>query len=177
LILGDAKTFLQHYDLISSSVVVRDQLSNTLGNSLGVLDSLSFTPGLVTFITWSLIGLVTFSTVQALVRASGVIEYERELGSNRYVHPQNFSQKSYWRHIVADALASFGLSVSLVVVATLYVVFVVPTGLTYTQQFIVHASLAHLLNLLLGMLTILIGTGLLYLLLKVVVWHHRYTQR
>jgi hypothetical protein len=175
LVAGNAKIFLQRYDLISSSAVVHQQLSSTVGSGLGVLDSYSFTPGLVTFMTWGIIGLFTFSLVQAFVRASGVIKFEREVGSNRYVHPQNFSQDSYWKRIVTDSAVSFALLVLLGVVAMMYLLFVIPVGFIYAQRFLLHAQVGTIVSLLLGVFTVFVGTAILYLLLKLVILHHRFS--
>lgn len=177
LLVGNAKFILQRYGLIGPSALVQRQLAHGVGSGLQYLDSFNITAGAVNFIIWSLVGLVGFSVVQALLKATGIIRFERDLSSNRYVHPQNFDRKVYWRHIVTDAAISFILLALLAAVTALYVVIIVPTALNYTQQFIISSDMSHLGSLAIGAVTAFAGTFVVYALWKLVVWHHRASVR
>lgn len=173
LVAGNAKVLLQKLGLISSSSVVSQHVSSTVGNSLVTFDSYSITPGLVTFITWSIIGLVTFSIAQAFVRASGMIKFEREVSSNQYVHPQNFKRDSYWKNIATDTVVSF-VSLSLLAVGfTMDVLYVLPTSFTDIQRFLLDPSTTNAASLAVGIVAVLASTTVVYLLFKVVAWRHR----
>lgn len=177
LIVGNARIFLERYGLIGSSAEIHRQLTSQVSSGLSVLDSFTVTPALVTFITWGMIGLVLFSIIQAAVRASGIVRLERDLSSNRYVHPQNFDRGVYWKRIATDAVLSFVLLALLVAAAVMYVVFAVPVGFAYVQRFLLHISLPHTFDLLAGLFTIFVGTALLYWLIKLAVWHHHLANR
>jgi len=176
LIAGNAKLLLEHLGIIDSSVVVRSQLVSHVNDGLKTIDSLNATPAFVTFITWGIIGLVLLSLLQALYHTSRTLEYERELGTNEYVHPQGFNPKGYWRHLAVNTIVSLCLFSAFIVAAALFVLFVVPVGFAYTQQLIIDPSLQNIGTFLLGAFTIFAGTALLYLLGKVLVWHHRVSQ-
>jgi len=173
LLAGNAKLLLEHYNLISSSTVVGQELSDRFTSGLGVLDSFSLTPGLVTFTVWGAIGLIVFSLAQAVLRASNALHYERDLGSNRYVHPESFSRERYWQRVAQDSLASFGLLCLLAVAGGFYLLCIVPVSFFYLQGFLLHLSLSRLMNALLGIFTAFAGTLGLYIILKLVLWHHR----
>jgi hypothetical protein len=177
LIAGNAKVLLQHFGLINSSGVVGERVSDTVGSGLRVLDTFNATPGVVTFITWGVIGLILFSLVQTFVRASGYIEFEREVGSNRFVHPANFSRRRYWRTILLHAFLSFGLIILLLIYAALYVLFVVPVASLYLQRVLIVSDPSRLLDLALCIFVTGAGTFVLYFILKAVLWQHRISQR
>jgi hypothetical protein len=173
LIAGNAKALLEHFGLISSSDVVGDRVSTTVGSGLKVIDAFSATPGLVTFITWGIIGLILFSLVQAFIRASGEIEFEREVGSSRFIHPANFRRDRYWRTILFNAFLSFGLIVFLLISIVLYILFVVPIASLYLQRFLILSTASRLLALLVSLFIISVGTFALYCILKAVLWQYR----
>jgi hypothetical protein len=156
---------------------VHDQLAHRVASGLDVLDNFTFTPAIVTFVTWGLIGLVLFSLVQSLMRASGTLQFERDLSSNRYIHPQNFKRSTFWRHIIIDTTISFALLAVLAASAIMYLLFIVPVGFAYVQRVLVQFSLSNMLVCLVGAFTIFSGTLLLYLLLKITVVHYRFSIR
>lgn len=176
LVTGNAKILLQHFGLMNSSYIVGDHVSNTVGSGLHVIDDFNATPGIVTFITWGVIGLVVFSLLHALRKASGAIDFEREVGSNRFIHPTNFSRRRYWRTILVNTFLSFGLITLLLFGIVLYVLFVVPVASLYLQRFLIVSSLARLLDLAVSLLIVGTGTLAVYFILKAVLWHHHHTQ-
>jgi hypothetical protein len=177
LIAGNARVLLQHYGLIASSNIVGDRVSSTVGSGLRAIDTFSATPGVVTFMTWGIVGLILFSLVQAFVKASGVIDFEREVGSNHFVHPDNFNRRNYWRTILLNTFLSFGLTVLLLIGTMLYVLFVVPVASLYLQRFLIVSSMGRVLDLVLSLFVVSTGTFALYFIVKAVLWQHRHSQR
>lgn len=177
VLVGNGKVILEHYNLIASSNILRNEFSDSVGSGLHLLDNFQATPGLVTFVTWGLVGLIVLGIVQSFVRASGLIAFERDLSSNQYIHPQNFSRHRYWERIIIDSIVSFLLLFLLVIGAGLYVVFLVPFSFGLVQTNVLHASLMHFVGMSLGMVAIFVGTTLLYMLLKLVVWHRHISRQ
>jgi len=172
LIVGNARLFLERYGLVSSSHVVGQELSGHFTSGLGVLDSFSITPGLVTLIVWGGIGMIIFSLTQAIMRASAAVSYQRELSSNRFVHPAGFDRQTYWRQILKHTALSFGLLALLALATALYLLFVIPVSFYYTQTFLLAVSLNHLPSLLVGLFAALVGTTVLYYIAKLLRWQH-----
>jgi hypothetical protein len=175
LIAGNAKLFLEHYGLLGSSEVVGKQLSNRFSSGLSLLDSLSLTPEVVTFLTWAVVGLVLFSIAQALRRASENVALTEQLGTDRYIHPDNFSRRGYWQHIAIDASVSLVLILLTLTATALYILLVVPVGFMYVQDFLLTLGLGQLVDLGLGLFVTYAGGIVLYLLTKVTVRHHQRT--
>lgn len=173
LVVGCAHVFLERYDLIGSSSVVRAQFSNAVGNGLGALDAFSFTATAITFIVWGAIGLAVFSLIHAFARASNAWRFQHELSSNRYIHPANFNRKIYWQNVVRHTVMSFVLLALLIIGVLLYLLIVIPISFYYTQHFLIHSSLINLWSLAVGAVTIFAGTFVMYVLLKAVIWQHR----
>jgi len=176
LLAGNAKVLLDHFGLISSSTIIGDHVGSTIGAGLHVIDAFSATPGVVTFITWGIIGLVLFSLVQAFFKASGYIEFQREVGSSRFIHPANFSSSKYWRTVLLNTFLSFGLIVLLLMTIVLYVLFVVPVSSLYLQRFLIVSFPTRLIALVISLFVISAGTFMLYFILKAVLWQHRKSQ-
>lgn len=166
LLVGNARLLLERYGLVSSTHVVGQQLSGHFTSGLGVVDSFSFTPGLVTLIVWGGVGILIFSLTQACVRASAAVSYKRQLGSNRFVHPTGFNRQTYWHQVLSHTALSFGALALLIVAAALYLLFVIPVSFYYAQTFLLDASLAHLAHLLIGIFVALAGTTTLYCIAK-----------
>jgi hypothetical protein len=172
VLIGNAKDLLNYYGLISSSDVIQSQLSSSFGSGLSKLDSFSVTPTVVTFGIWGLVGLTTLSIVQAILRVTGEIAYEKQVSSNDYIHPGNFSRQSYWAQITFHTLISLALWVLLAGVALAYLFGVIPLGFTYARHFLLHATLPGIGYLLLGLTLVFVGTLALYTCLKLVMRHH-----
>ncbi len=177
LVVGCAKAVMQHYGVIGASVYVNQHLSTTIGDGLQYVDSFTFTPGLITFLTWSIIGMLLFSFIQALLRATGTLQFERDVSSNRYVHPVSFNRKRYWHNILSDITMSLGLLIALIFYSTMYLLFIVPVSFSYTQHFLLNTSLSNLPLFFLGVFTIFAGSLLLYTIVKAFIWHHRISVR
>jgi hypothetical protein len=175
LIAGNTKLFLQHYGLLGSSQVVGQQLSNRFSSGLSLLDTFSFTPDVVTFIAWAIAGLLIFSFAQAFKRASANVALAEQLGTDRYVHPQEFNRKQYWRHVAIDTSISLGLLVLTGIAAVLYILLVVPVGFMYVQDFLLTLHLNEMIHLSLGIFVTYVGGLGLYLLAKATLRHYQKT--
>jgi uncharacterized BrkB/YihY/UPF0761 family membrane protein len=173
LLGGDAKILLARLGLVSSADVVGRQLSGQVTSGLSALDSLSLTPGLVTLIVWGAVGMVIYSFIQALQRASASVKDTREVSSNRFIHPKNFDRRAYWRQVLVHTGASFGLLLLLALLAGLYLFYAIPVGFYYTQVFIQQMGVSQVPNLLLGLFVVLTGTTALYYVIKLVRWQRR----
>lgn len=173
LLVGNAKDLLERYGLLSSSQIVKDRLAHGVDHGLTKLDSFRATNGVVTFVVWGAVGLVTFSFVQALLRASNQIRYEKQLSSNEYVHPANFNRRAYWRQIVRNGLVSFLLLACLVVALLFYIALMIPLSFLHARRFLLQPSAAHISELVIGLVVLAASTYIVYALLKITVIHHR----
>jgi len=173
LLIGNARFLLERLGLINASSVVHQQVAQTVGTGLGRLDTFTITPTVVTFLVWGGAGLILFSIIQGLLRASGTVQFERDLSSDRYIHPAGFSRASYWRRVIENTVISFVLLALLVTGAVGYVVYITPVSIDYLQVFLLNISLHTLPDLLASILVACTGTLVLYCLLKLAIWHHR----
>lgn len=172
VLVGNARDLLQHYGLTSSTEVVQSQLSASFGSGLSKLDTFSLTPTVVTFGIWGLVGFATLSIIQAIVHVTAEITYEKEVSSNDYVHPSNFSRNGYWAQIALHTLVSLALWILLAVTILTYLFGVVPQGFTYARRFLLHMTVPGAGYFLAGLLLIFLGTLALYVAAKLVVRHH-----
>lgn len=177
LIGGNARLFLEHYGLLGSSEIVGHQLSNRFTDGLSLIDAFTLTPEVVTFLTWAIIGLVLFSIAQAVRRASANIALTEELGTDRYIHPDNFDRRRYWRQVAIDAGISLVLLLLALTGAALYMLLVVPVGFMYVQDFLLTLKAAQLVDLTLGLFVTYIGGLVLYFIAKATVRHYQKTVR
>jgi len=177
LLAGESHLLLQKLGLMSSSAIVSGQVSSKVGSGLQVLDSFRITAGLVTFMVWGVVGLITLSIIRGIMQATGTIKFESELSSNRYVHPQGFDRDRFWKRVVVDTTLSFVLLLLLIAGAVAYVAIALPFSLNHARRFILSLSASTIINLLVGFVIIIFSTLALYYLLKLVMWHHRVSQQ
>lgn len=177
LVAGQGHLILEKLGLMDSSAIVKGQVTSKVGSGLQTLDSFRLTAGLVTFLVWGLVGLVTLSVIRGIMQATGAIKFESELSSNRYVHPQGFNRDRFWRRVIIDTVLSFALLLLLVVGAIAYVVWAVPFSLNHVRSFILETSVTNAIGLALGAVILVATTIAVYYLLKLVLWHHRVSQR
>lgn len=170
---GIARPLLQRFDLISSTGFVQGHVGSTIQSSLHTLDNLAGTAGVVTFLTWAVVGLVVCSVVQAVARANGILQLERDVSSNRYVHPSGFSRKRFWRNILSDTL-SLALSVAVfIAMLVLLIVLVIPTSIGYLQDFVMMTTVHNLIAGMVGLVAIFANATILFLVVKLMRWHYR----
>jgi hypothetical protein len=173
ILVGNAKLILERAGLISSATLIGQQVSTKASWGLNALGTFRFTASVINLIVWGVMGLVIYSTLQAVIRGLRTIEYTRDLDSRLYTHPQNFTHRAYWRQVVVDALLGFVLLALLATSAILYVVVVVPASFAYIQRFILKPGLTTALDPLASLAVAFVGTVILYLLLKLVIRRHR----
>ncbi len=176
VLLGNGKDLLARYGLSSSSAVVQQHIGNSFGSGLTKLDSFRFTNGVVTFGIWAIVGLVSLSVLQAVLRVSSEVSYEKEVGSSHYVHPTNFSRSAYWRQLLLNAFFSFGSLLLLCFMIGVYLFAILPQGFTYARRFLLHVTVPSVGYLLTGLAIVFIGTLALYICIKLVIVHHRYSK-
>jgi len=175
ILAGNAKLILERAGLIGSASLIGQQVSTKASWGLNVLDTFRFTANVINLIVWGVMGLVIYSTLQAIVQGLRTIEYTRDVDSKLYVHPQNFTHHAYWRQIVAEAALGFVLLALLATGAILYIIVVVPASFAYLQRFILKPGLTTALDPLKSLVVAFVGTVVLYLVLKLVIRHHRVT--
>lgn len=173
IVAGNAHDLLARYGLISSTTIVHNQLKHGVSGGLVKLDSFTFTDTVVNFMLWGVVGLVSFSVFQSILRASKYIKYEEEVGSNEYVHPASFKRDNYWSSILLDALFSFLLLALFVGGAILYVLKVYPYGIRHTGLLLLDTRLAHIKDFVLGALAIFVSSYVLFIVLQLVIRHHQ----
>jgi hypothetical protein len=176
LVAGNAKLFLQRYDLIDSSALIHSQLSSKVTSGLNVLDSFGFTSSVVTFVVWAFVGVLVLSIMQACMHFSRTMQHHRELASNEYSHPENFNREHYLKQAAVGTALSFAFTSLLVTSLILYLLYVVPVAFSYVRQFLLDASIGHVIALLLGIFTAFVGTMLLYVVFKLVLRQYRASQ-
>jgi hypothetical protein len=173
LLIGNGKDLLQRYGLVQSSQVVKNQLGHGIGSGLGILDSFTVTRSIVNFALWGVVGLIAFSFVHTLLTASNRLQEEKELSSNAYVHPEGFRRDSFWHHIVLHTVTSFGLLVLSAAVIVTYLFWVFPRSSARAGRFLLHLTPGHVTDLLIGLVSLFIGTYVVYVVLKLALRHHR----
>ena len=173
LVLGNGKLLLQKLELISSAQLIGGQVSTRVTSGLISLSTFKFTAGAANMIVWGATGLLIYSALQSAVRTLRTLQYDREFDSSSYIHPQNYSRRAYWHQIVLDAVLGFVLLALLVVGAVTYVVLAIPASFAYIQMFIVKPTLSIAYYPGLSLAITFAATAVLYLLIKLVIRHHR----
>jgi hypothetical protein len=176
VLLGNGKDLLERYGLLNSSQLVQKQLGNQVGSGLGKLDTFKFTDSVVSFAVWGVVGLISFSLLQAVLRTSNQIKYHKAVGSNRYVHPANFTRERFWRHIVIDTALSFGFLLLIVATVVFYFTYTLPKGFTHARRFLLHVSVTRVGDLLLGLVMVFVGTYLVYAAVRLALRHYHTTR-
>jgi hypothetical protein len=173
LMIGNGKLMLEKAGLIGSAHLIGAQVSTKLlwGNNL--LDTFHFTANAVSLVFWGATGLIIYSSLQAMMTSLREFQYKRDFDSNRYIHPQWFTHQGYWKQVVSDAVLGFVLLALFAAGAFAYVVVVVPDSFAYFHRFILHPSLSTVLYLPLSFVVAFVAAVVLYILLKLVIRHHR----
>lgn len=173
VLAGIAKPLLQRLDLIGTTNIVQAQIGNTLQSSLHSLDNLEGSASFVTFLTWAIVGLIVVSILQAAARASGLIQLERDVSSNRYVHPQGFTRRRFWSTILTDTLISVTLVTVFLLTIFVSIAVVIPTSLGFLQLFTAGGAKQDALNAAMGLLALLADITIIYSLIKLLIWRYR----
>ena len=173
IILGNGKLILQRAGLIGASDLIGQQVSTKVLWGTNWIDTFRFTAGIINLIVWGATGLIIYSALQSGVKTLRMIAYERDFDSQQFVHPQDYTHQAYWRQIVADALLGFTLLAILALGLVAYTFVVVPDSFVYVQRFIMHPSLGTAIDPFVGFDIAVVGTGIVYMLIKLVIRHHR----
>lgn len=173
VMVGNGKLMMEKAGLIGSAHLIGEQVSTKVLWGSNLLDTFRFTASVVSLIFWGATGLIIYSALQAVVTGLRDFQYRRDFDSNRFIHPQGFTHRSYWRQVVSDAFLGFVLLALLVAGGFAYLVVAIPDSFVYFHRFILHPSLLTALYLPVSFAIAFAATVVLYLLLKLVVRHHR----
>jgi hypothetical protein len=157
VLLSNSKRLLSYYGLQSTDEVIKTNAGNAVTGGLQVLDSFSLTNSVVTFLIWAVVGIICFALVESLAGAYGELKLERQITSNRYIHPTNFSNGKFWRGVFYNTLSLF-FGLTLLAVATMFFMLVIlPSGLAYSRSFLFLPSAQNALYLLIGLMVLSVG--------------------
>jgi hypothetical protein len=173
ILIGNGKLILERAGLITSADLIGQQVSTKVLWGTNWLDNFQFTAGVINLIVWGGIGLIIYSTLQSVVRSLRIIAYERDFDSQLYVHPQGYTHQAYWKQIVMDAVLGFFLMAVFVICAIGYVFIVLPDGFVYVQHFILTPNIRTTVDPLIGLDIACVSTLIMYMMLKLVIRHHR----
>jgi len=173
VLCGNAKLLLQRAGMLSSASLIGQQVSNKATAGIDSLSTFRFTGTVITSLIWGGTGLIVYSILQATRRAVRMAAYRREFDSQQYAHPQQFTHESYWRQIIIDTILGFLLLAFLIVGFILYVVVALPASFTFAQRFILRPGITTLIDPLISFVIAFIATTVLFLVLKLVIRHHR----
>jgi hypothetical protein len=157
LFLTNSKQLLSYYGLQSSNEVIKSSAGNVLSDALKTLDSFSATNGIVTFLIWAVVGTVCFAIVESLGGAYHEFRLERQVSSNKYVHPLNFSGSKFWRGVILNAISLFFGLALLAASTLLFMILVLPIGLAYARNFLFDVTVVNAVYLVLGLLVMTVG--------------------
>ena len=122
---------------------------------------------------WGGAGLLIYSILQSFIRAGRIWQYEREFGSNDYVHPQAYTRHGYWHRIMLDWILGYGLLLLLAIGALLYIFTFLPTSYAYLREFITMPSPSKALYPVMSFATAYLVTAVMYVLIRLAIHHHR----
>lgn len=157
LVLANSKQLLNYYGLESSNEVIKTNANNILDDALHVLDSFSATDGIVTFIIWAVVGIICFALVESFTGAYQEFRLERQISSNRFIHPSNFSTTNFWGGVFFNAVSLLCGLIFLAFTTLLFMLLALPSGLAYSRSFLFEPSLIDGAFFLLGIILISIG--------------------
>lgn len=137
-------TLVRYFHLTHAQTLLLDNIKQGMEKVLTVLDSLSFTNTVVTFLFWGVVGIVVYGLTAALVRLWQAGEEDKELVSDEYVHPTGFSKRHFWRQIIEkEALSAVILAAGLIGIgAAIFWAF--PSGIMHVQALLDSFSIVQL---------------------------------
>ncbi len=173
VLLANSNRLLNYYGLHSSNEVIKTSAGGAINQALTVIDSISFTDTVVTFLIWAGVGVLCFATIEALGNAYQEFKLEQQVSSWRYIHPLTFTRIKFWRGVFLNTWTlAFSLAL-LGVVSVLFALFVVPLGLAYSRVFLLDISLANTLNIVLGLVVIYFGLVVLNIVVRCMLHRRR----
>jgi hypothetical protein len=166
MLLANSRQLLSYYGLQASDEVIKTSAGNVFSDALKQLDSFSATSSVVTFLIWAVVGIICFALVESLSGAYQELRLERQISSNRYVHPTNFSTTTFWRGVFVNAFSLLIGLVLLAVVTILFMLIVLPSGLAYSRSFLFEPNLANAVYLLVGLAVMSVGLLLIDIVVR-----------
>ena len=143
VLLANSRQLLGYYGLTASDQLVQSSAHEATHHGLKLLDSVSATSSVVTFLIWAMVGMVCFAIVESMFATVRELHLESELSSNRYVHPAAFTKARFWRGLLLNGLSLF-LGVLLLASSVFgFVLFIVPLGLAYCRPLLFSTSLSN----------------------------------
>ena len=113
-------TLIRHFHLTHAQTILLDNIGHHITKGLAVLDALSFTNTVVTFLFWGLVGIIIYGFTTVMVRLWQLSQEDKELASDEYIHPADFSRQAYWRQILEkEAFSTVLLAAELIVTCAL----------------------------------------------------------
>lgn len=173
LLIGNGKLLLERAGLVTSADLIGSKVSTKVLWGTNWFDNFRFTASIINLIIWGATGLVIYSALQSVVRSLRIIAYDRDFDSQLYVHPQGYTHERYWKQVVMDTIFGFMLMAIFVVCCIGYVFIALPDSFIYVEKFILAPGLHTAIDPFLGLDIACVGTGIVYLLLKLVIRHHR----
>lgn len=164
-------TMFETYNLVGARRMLETGIGNFVGTVLASVDQWSFTNSIVTFMFWGMIGMVVYAFVSSLIRAMQKAEEERELASDEYVHPADFSRTKFWLEELLESAITFLTFVVFVLVSTFVLLQLLPTVTVHLRSLITSTDNSELLPVVASIALLFIGACIIMLTYKL--WRHR----
>lgn len=164
-------TMFDTYNLFGAREMLESGFGNFIGNILASIDGLTFTNSVVTFMFWSVVGLVVYGLVSSLLRALQRAELERELATDVYVHPAAFTRAKFWREELVESATTlvsfmlFGLVMAFVLLQLL------PTATVHLRSLMTSAGSDDAWPVVAS--SVLLFAGVCLAMLTYKLWRHR----
>lgn len=168
LFLGNLGRILDAYNVPGSRQILQSEIGRNITNFLAKIDDFSFTKTAVLFLFWSFVGLIVYSVVQAFVSANSSFQYEREVSSGNYVHPESFDKNAYLKHVLHERFVKFCLALVFWTVFVCATAFVFPYASDQFGALIEEINSRHILLAVLGLILLSASLVLLIVLSKAV---------
>jgi hypothetical protein len=175
-ILWNGHALLSYYGLTPSASFLSTSTSAQLQTGLAHLDHYKFTATIVTFAVWAIIGLVTLSVLQAIFSLSRTVDYQKKLSSNAYVHPSNFTRKSFWRSVATASIRTFIIAFITLMYFAFFCFYLVPLGGVYAAGFLLDMTASNALYLVIGEAILFFSLVLLDVAVRLVRFRHELTR-
>lgn len=171
LVVALLPTIVIKHQLFTVENAVLAQLAHGFTAVLTGIDSMKFSATIVTFLLWGLVGLITYGIIMGIIRFWQHTETLKEMVSEEFVHPAEFSTKRYWRTLalregVNIAVILLGLAcVSIVVFALL------PAATVHARTLVLNWSWPAAAQT--AAAVVLFWAGIIAVILCFKAWHYR----
>lgn len=165
-------TMFDTYNLFSARKMLESEFGKILEATLASIDRLSFTNTIVTFMFWGIVGMIVYALVSSVFRALQRAEMERELASDDYVHPADFSKAKFWREELLESAITFCSFVLFGLVTAVLLLQLLPTATVHLRYLLNSADNLGLLPAIASIVLLFIGACLTMVSFKL--WWHRH---